>query len=289
MPRNYGGQNMVGRLRRVMVRRPDRFFGEADPHRWHYAAEPDLARAQEEHRLFVQRLEEHGVEVLYHESNLDDMADAIFVHDPFLMTDAGAILLQMGKRLRRAEPAAAERVLGDRGIPVFGRIVGDGLAEGGDLLWLDEQTLAVGQGPRTNHAGLEQLATLLTPLGVRMLPVALPEPEDAGGCLHLMSLISLVDRDLAVVYSPLLPQSLGEELARRGYRFVEVPETEFLTMGTNVLALEPGSVLMLEGNPRTYAALETAGCRVRTYRGQEISLKAEGGATCLTRPILRDR
>lgn len=279
---------MVGRLRRVLVRRPRDDFGRADPDRWHYTGRPDLRRAVAEHARFVEQVRVSGVEILYHDVPLEDCADAIYVHDPCLITDAGAILLRMGKPLRADEPPAAGRALEELGVPIVGRMTGEGLAEGGDLMWLDERTLAAGQGHRTNREGLRQLGRLLGPMGVEVVPIPLPDPFGPRACLHLMSLISLVDRDVAVIFPALLPPPLGELLAARDYRTVEVPENEFRSMGTNVLALGPGECLMLEGNPKTRRALESCGCGVRTYRGREISLKAEGGPTCLTRAVLRD-
>lgn len=173
------------------------------------------------------------------------------------------------------------------GVPVLAELDGEATAEGGDLLWLDRQTLAVGQGFRTNAEGLRQLREAMAGLGVEVLPVPLPYFTGPEACLHLLSLISLVDRDLAVVYPPLLPVPFWNTLRDRGFRIVEVPEEEFPTMGPNVLALAPGRCLMLEGNPVTRRGLEQAGCEVLTYKGREISLKAEGGPTCLTRPVWR--
>ncbi len=246
-----------------------------------------LARAQAEHDALAATLRMAGVEVLLHEAPQPDRADSIFVFDPALVTDAGAIMLRMGKALRRGEEATMAQRFAELGIPIIGHLSGDALAEGGDLLWVDEQTLAVGLGFRTNQSGLEQLATLLTPLGVRVIPVELPYYTGPEACLHLLSMISIVDERRAVVYPPLLSVPFWQELERRGFSFVEVPESEFATQGPNVLAIAPGQCLMLEGNPETKRRLEAAGCEVLTYRGEEISLKAEGGATCLTRPILR--
>jgi len=162
-------------------------------------------------------------------------------------------------------------------------------AEGGDLLWINHDRLAVGQGFRTNAEGLRQLKALLKPLGVRTEPVPLPFHTGPAGCLHLMSLISLVDDDLAVVYPRLLPVPFWQRLQADGFDFIDVPDAEFDRMAPNVLAVAPRDCITLEGNPITQRRLEEAGCRVRTYRGNEISRKAEGGATCLTRPVLRAR
>lgn len=288
MTHPFGAQSMVAPLRRVVVRPPDRAFGTADPARWHYLARPDLGRARDEHAAFVALLQGAGAEVITHDLPLPDHADAIFVHDPVLVTGRGAILLRMGKPLRRGEEEAIGATLVAAGVPTHARLEGSALAEGGDCLWLDEGTLAVGLGFRTNQAGLDQLARALGP-EVAVVPVPLPCDQGPAACLHLMSLISLLDDDLAVVYPPLLPVPFWELLQRRGIALVEVPEAEYRTMATNVLALAPRRCLMLEGNPVTRARMEAAGCEVLTYVGDEISRKAEGGATCLTRPVWRAR
>lgn len=282
---DFGGQNMFEPLRRVLVKRPDEAFGGADPERWHYTSRPDLNEARREHDALVEILAGAGAEVIDHPEPQPDRADSIYVFDPALITDRGAVILRMGKELRRGEEAAMARRLREIGVPILAELGGEALAEGGDLLWLDPETLAAGQGFRTNAEGLRQLREILT--GVEVLPVELPFFTGPDACLHLLSLISIVDRDLAVVYPPLMPVSFWRLLNDRGFRLVEVPEEEFPTMGPNVLALGPRKCLMLEGNPVTRDRLERAGCEVLTYRGREISLKAEGGPTCLTRPIWR--
>ena len=278
---------MVAPLRRVLVRRPDAAFAVDDPELWHYAARPNLPAAQAEHDALVAMLRNAGAEVIYHDAPQLERADSIFVFDPALITNAGAIILSMGKELRRGEEAALAARFAQLDVPVLATLEGDARAEGGDMFWLDERTLAIGLGFRTNAEGVRQIAAALKPLGAEVLAFELPYYTGPAACLHLLSLISMVDRDLAVVYPPLMSVPFWQELQRRGVRMVECPEAEFATMGTNVLALAPGECLMLEGNPITRERLEAAGCEVQTYRGNEISLKAEGGPTCLTRPILR--
>lgn len=285
MSNNYGSQSMVTPLKRVVVRRPGQTFGTADPAKWHYTAQPDLAAAQAEHDDLVNTLKQAGSEVIYHDEPLPDHSDAIFTHDPVLICNEGAILLRMGKPLRRGEEEAIGRTLEKNGIPIHYRLHGDALAEGGDLLWIDEKTLAVGIGFRTNEEGRRQLQEALPEVDV--IPVQLPYFTGPEACLHLMSFISLVDHDLAVIYPSLAPVPFWQMLVDRGYRFVEVPDEEFWTMAPNVLAIKPGYCLMLEGNPITQQGLVDAGCEVVTYKGNEVSLKAEGGATCLTRPVWR--
>ena len=279
---------MFAPLQSVLVRRPDEAFGAADPARWHYADQPYLPLAQQEHDALVNTLLGAGVEVVYHDAPLPDHADAIFVHDPALLTEGGAIILRMAKALRRGEEAALALSLRRLGVPILYELHGAATAEGGDLLWLDERTLAVGLGFRTNAAGFDQLGEALAGLGVALVPVQLPYFEGPEACLHLMSLISLVDRDLAVVYRPLLPVPFYQLLEARGVALIDVSDEEFATMGTNVLALAPRRCLLLEHNHATRRALLAAGCEVMTYRGDELSLKAEGGATCLTRALSRD-
>lgn len=281
----YGSQSMVNPLEIVLVRRPDETFGQADPATWHYTAQPNLDAAQAEHDAFVRHLHQAGAEVVYHTVPLPHHADAIFTHDPVLICNEGAIILRMGKALRRGEEEAIAQQLETMGVPIHYRLHGDALAEGGDLLWIDENTLAVGQGFRTNAEGLRQLQEALP--AVEIIPVPLPYFQGPDACLHTMSFISMIDHDLAVVYPPFMPVPFWQLLQARGIQFVEVPEAEFATMGPNVLALAPRQCLMLEGNPITKQRLAAAGCQVSTYKGNEISLKAEGGATCLTRPILR--
>ncbi len=288
MNSHYGCQDMVSPLRTVLVKRPDQAFGAADPQVWHYTSRPDLAVAQQEHDALVELLREGGAEVIYHDEYLPDYADAIYAFDPSLVTDSGAIILSMGKDKRRGEEAAMARTYEKMDIPILYTLHGEARAEGGDLLWIDHDTLAVGLGFRTNAEGLRQLREALTGIGVTVLPVELPYYTGPEACLHLLSMISIIDYHTAVVYPPLMSVPFWQELQRRNFSLIEIPESEYATMATNVLALAPRKCLMIEGNPITKRLLEDAGCEVMTYSGNEISLKAEGGPTCLTRPIWRE-
>ena len=286
----HGAQGMVGALRRVVVRPPDEAMAAADPRRWHYTAPIDLPAARAAHDELVARLRGWGVEVLVHDTSLPALSDSVFVFDPVLVTDAGSVVLSMGKALRRGEENALASFLEGEGVPVAARISGEGRVEGGDTLWLDHDTLAVGMGFRTNAEGVRQLRAALEPLGVSVIAYDLPFFTGPEACLHLLSLISPVAVDLAVAYPSLLPTALWRELERRGMRLLEVPTDEFLrTQGTNVLAVAPRRCLLLAGNPVTQRLLEREGCEVATFPGEPLSFKAEGGPTCLTRPVLRDR
>jgi N-dimethylarginine dimethylaminohydrolase len=261
----------------------------ADPAAWHYTGAIDLAEARRAHDALADALRTWDVEVLYHEEPLPEHSDSVFVFDPVLVTDRGTLVLSMGKERRRGEEEPLARALLDCGVPVFARLEGDARAEGGDTLWLDHDTLAVGRGFRTNAEGVRQLRGLLRQIGVTVLDYDLPYFTGPEACLHLLSLVSPVDVDLAVAYPPLMPSAFWGELRRRGVRLLEVPEREFArTQATNVLAVAPRRCIMLEENPVTQRLLEMADCEVVTFPGAPLSFKAEGGPTCLTRPVLRD-
>lgn len=284
---SYGSQSMTDPLLKVLVKRPDVAFAVEDPVKWHYTATPDLTIAQQEHDAFVEVMKNEGVEVFYHDTVYPELADAIYVHDPVVITDAGSVILRMGKELRRGEEDAIERKLQELGIPTLFKLTGDATAEGGDTLWVDKNTFAVGRSFRTNQEGFEQLKAGLAQIGVETIQVELPYWEGKESCLHLQSLISLIDEKVALVYPHYLPVSFVELLKERGFTLIEVPDEEFMTMGPNVLTISPGVCLTIEGNPITKQRLEEAGATVYTYKGSELSLRAEGGATCLTRPLLR--
>jgi N-dimethylarginine dimethylaminohydrolase len=250
-----------------------------------WRSEPDPTRLEEEHGAFRAVLEEAGAEVVSAATPHALDPDAIYAYDPALVTDKGALLLRPGKEGRRGEVEVMGADLVEAGVPISARIEAPGTVEGGDTLWLDESTLLVGRGYRTNDEGIRQLTEGLP--SVAVIPFDLPHWRGAGEVMHLLSLLSPLDRDLVVAYPPLLPVRLAELLAAHGIEIVEVPDEEFETMGPNVLALGPREGLALEGNAETRRRMERAGVGVRTYRGDEISRKGDGGPTCLTRPILR--
>lgn len=287
MTSRFGVRGMTEPLLRVLLKRPEDAFAVDDPAAWGYASRPDLTAARAEHDALAEILRGAGAEVVYHDEPQPERADAVFVFDPVLITEAGAVVLRPGKTQRRGEEDALARRLEALGVPIVARLGGAARAEGGDLMRLDAATLVAGLGWRTNAAGVAALRAALSRFGVDVVAVELPYWRGPGSCLHLLSLASPLDRDLAVVYPPLMAVSFWRLLQDRGYRLVEVPDEEFATQAPNVLALGPRKCLALEGNPITRRRLEAAGCEVLAYRGRELSLKAEGGPTCLTLPILR--
>ncbi len=285
-------QGMVAPLKSVVVKRPEAAFRSRDSiaGQWKalgYARPPDLARAAAQHRRFVSILEDAGAEVRSLPGDDRGSLDSVYVRDPVLIADAGAVILRMGKEARRGEPAAMARTLEDWGVPILGRLQDPASAEAGDMVWLDSTTLVVGRGFRTNDAGIEQVARILAPYGVNVMPVHLPYGNGPGEVLHLMSLISPLDTDLALVYRRWLPVPLFELLDRSGYALVDVADDEYDSLGPNVLALAPRDVVMVAGNPVTRSRLEYAGCRVTEFDGSDICVPGAGGPTCLTRPLRR--
>jgi dimethylargininase len=280
----FGCTSAFGRLRRVLLRPPR--VDELDQWRaYGWRSEPDPRRIAEEHAGLCALLAEAGAEVVLGDESVPGDPDAIYAYDPVLVAAGGAILLRPGKPGRQREPAALAPALEAAGVPIAGQLEAPALADGGDMFWLDERTLLVGRGYRTNEAGIAALRALLPHVDV--LAFDLPHLRGRGEVLHLLSLISPLDSDLAVAFAPLLPVRLIELLEERGIRIVEVPGDEFATMGPNVLALAPRVALMLARNLETRRRLEAAGVDVVTYEGHELS-KGDGGPTCLTQPLLRD-
>ena len=274
---------MTGRLERVLVRPP---LPEDGVHWREYGwrAAPDHAKAAEEHEVFRGLLEDAGSEVVL-SSHDPGNPDAIYVYDPVLVGSEGAVLLRPGKEGRRGEPGAMAEPLAAAGVPIAAALADPVVAEGGDTVWLDAETLLVGIGYRTSPAAVAALESVFP--RVQVLTFDLPHWNGRGEVMHLMSFISPLDGDLALVYRRIAPVRLLELLAERGIEVVGVPDDEFETQGSNVLALGPRQALALDGSPETRRRMERAGVDVVVYRGEEISLKGDGGPTCLTRPLLR--
>jgi dimethylargininase len=284
---SFGGHSLWEPLRRVMVRQPGIAATDSDWSDLAYFHPVDHQRSLDEHAAFVELLVASGAEVVITPPDEPGYMDAVFCYDPSLMTDGGAVLLRPGKPERVDEVAFHARTYAEIGIPILGGIEAPGTVEGGDTLWIDEHTLAVGRGYRTNRSGIEQLQTILGPLDVTVVAYDLAHYHGPGECLHLMSFISPVAEKLAVVYLPLMPVQLVEDLQDRGWDFIDVPDEEFESMACNVLALGPRIVVAMDGNPITRGRMEAAGCTVQVYPGAEISLNRAGGPTCLSRPLWR--
>jgi len=287
--RSYGGHSMVARLRRVLVCAPETAGWQEGETKWRelgYLHTPDFMAAQAQHAELRRELGTAGADVIAVQGGGLSL-DAVYVHDPSLITDYGAICLNMGKEQRRGEPGRHREYYQQLGIPVLGEIEPPGTVEAGDVVWLDQKTLLVGRGYRTNGAGIEQLAGLLRAKGVKVVAAPLPHGAGPGCCLHLMSLMSLLDEHTALVDLPWLAVETVQLLCERGFRFVEIEAEERETLACNVLALGEGRLLAIAENERTNQRLREAGYQVQTFAGNEIGVNGGGGPTCLTRPVLR--
>lgn len=284
-------QSDVHQVHRVLLKHVrDAFVDDATIDRqWqrlNYFGRPDLGRAIAEYDRFVALLQSLGAEVMFLPKDGNVTMDSLYPRDAAIPTDRGVILCSMGKEDRRTEPAALAKHLQELAVPTLGAISGAGRIEGGDVTWLDRKTLTVGRGYRTNDEGIRQLRELLGD-SVQVVTVPLPHWRGPADVFHLMSMISPVADDLAVVYSPLLPVPFREFLLDRGVGLIEVPDQEFESMGCNVLAVAPRLCLLRSGNPVTHQRLEAAGVAVHEFAGDEICGRGAGGPTCLTRPLAR--
>jgi N-dimethylarginine dimethylaminohydrolase len=287
---DWGAEDRAGRLARVLMRAPGPAMAAADPVAWHYGTGFDPVAAAADHAALAALLAAEGVAIDWLPAEDDGLADAVFTQDPSLVCRAGAVVLNMGKPLRRGEADLHTAAYARLGVPVIGRLTGNVTVEGGDTLWLDPATLAVGRGARTNQAGIEALAAILAPHGIKVQPWDLPYGAGPAACLHLMSLISPVAPRVALVHLPLMPFALWSELVARGWDLIAAPADEFAAsngLSLNVLMLAPMQAIMIDGFPATLSALEKAGVRVQTFPGKSLCIPCEGGPTCLTRPILR--
>jgi N-dimethylarginine dimethylaminohydrolase/TusA-related sulfurtransferase len=280
--------NEFGRLKKLAIRRPEIAFLDdaridAEWQALNYHSRPDLAEARREYDAFEALLRDTGTELIHLGEGEGLTLDSLYVRDALIVTPKGLVKCHMGKHARRGEPDVNASFID---MPVIGEITPPGLIEGGDLTWLDDETLIVGIGYRTNMDAVRQLSAILGE-GITVHAFDLPHYKGRSDVFHLMSVLSPVDQDLAVVYLPLMPVRLVQFLEARGIDFVEVPDAEFPTMGCNVLAITPRHVVMVDGNPETAKRLEANGCRVEIIAAEHISRKGEGGPTCMTRPLIR--
>lgn len=252
-----------------------------------YLGKPDFEGALEEYKEFSKVVGTDGAEVVHFGKSEGTGMDSMYCRDASIVTDFGVIICSMGKTEREPEPNACRNEYEAKGIKILGEIEAPGMVEGGDVAWLDDKTLAVAHGYRTNDEGFWQLKELLHPHGVEVMQVDLPHYKGESDVFHLMSIFSPVDEKKAVVYLPYMPVRFRMELLNRGYQLIEVPDEEFESMGCNILAIAPSKCVMVKGNPITKQRLEDAGCEVLEYSGNEISVKGGGGPTCLTRPFER--
>ena len=283
---------MVDPIIRVLIKHPkDAYQNQAKVNeqspQLHYFGIPDFEKTLSDYEKLVGFLESSGIEIHFLPADDSTSLDSVYTHDPCVISNGGVILCTMGKNARVPESKAMEAYFESIDIPILGRIESPGTLEGGDVVWIDDRTVAVGEGYRSNAEGIRQFKNLLGNHVDEVISVPLPHWTGPADCLHLMSNISPIDHDLYLVYSRLLPVPFRQYLLDRQIKLIEVPDEEYDSMGCNVLAVAPRKVIMIEGNPITHKRLENEGVDVYTYDGTEISIKGSGGPTCLTRPFLR--
>ena len=255
----------VGKLHSIFVKRAlDAFISDEHISQFwaslNYTEKPNFEMALKEYTDFESEISNISTQVKYIPSDVSVNIDSIYCRDAGIVTDLGMVICNMGKLARSNEPSALKKACEANGIKVLGEIKGAGTLEGGDVAWLDENTLAVGHTYRSNEEGIRQLKELIAPLKVNVITIPLPHYKGPSDVFHLMSILSPVDHRTAVVYSPLMPICFRNYLLEKEYQLVEVPDEEFETMGCNVLALAPGLCLMVGGNHKTKALLESVGC-----------------------------
>ncbi len=294
MNSDFGCQSMVGTIERVLIKHPKDAYQsqsriDAQTQQLNYLSNPDYNKAITDYEQLINFFELNNIEIHYLPIDENTSLDSIYTHDPCIVTNAGVILSNMGKKDRQSEPEAIASYFKSIDIPILGKIESPGTLEGGDVVWIDERTVAVGEGYRTNAEGIRQLESILKPFIDMVITVPLPHWTGPSDCLHLMSNISPIDTDLFLVYSRLIPVSFRQYLLARGIKLVEVPDQEYGSMGCNVLAISPRKVIMISNNPVTQKRLEEEGVEIHIYDGSEISIKGAGGPTCLTRPFMRSK
>jgi len=283
---------MVGKIKRILVKHPKDAYQnqlkiDGESKKLNYLSKPDYKKSISDYERLIDFFKTNNIEIHYLPIDEDTSLDSIYTHDPCIISNSGVILSNMGKKDRQTEPEAIASYFNSINIPILGQIKSPGTLEGGDVVWIDERTVAVGEGYRTNAEGIRQLKSLLKSDVDKVITVPLPHWTGSADCLHLMSNVSPIDHDLYLVYSKLLPVSFREYLLERGIKLVEVPDEEYDSMGCNVLAVSPRKVIMINKNPITQQRLEAENVEIHTYDGSEISIKGSGGPTCLTRPFMR--
>ena len=291
--KSFGCQNMTDPIRSVIVKHPENaYISQSDVDeqapKLNYFGTPKFDDALNDFNKFIDLLISFGSEIHFLPKNNNTALDSIYTRDTSIITDRGAIICNMGKKDRIKEPVAISKYLESINIPIIGEIKDPGTLEGGDVVWIDESTIAIGEGYRTNSNAIEQLKKLLNQ-NIEIISVPLPHWTGPEDCLHLMSNLSPIREKLFLVYPKLLPVRFIKYLNEREIKLIDVPDEEYQSMGCNVLALDSNTAIMVEGNPITKSRLESEGIKVLTYPGNEISVKGTGGPTCLTRPLLRTK
>jgi len=289
---NFGAQDMVSPLKKVLMKKPQNFMSKVNLKKWNYESPLSQKIIEKNYSEFYEIIKFSGTEIidLNIENENEELCDSIFTHDPSLVIKAGAIILNMGKKLRKKESEIHEKFYKSIDIPIIGKIIEEGTVEGGDCLWIKNDTLLIGESFRTNQSGIHQLKKILNYYGVKVIPIALPKQNNVSSCFHLMSLVSMLDHDLAIGCLSLFSFDLIKIFNDNNIKLISIPEEEYFkskTLAVNILTLSPRKLVFIKGYPKTAELLINEGNEINIFNGNELCIKAEGGPTCLTRPILR--
>jgi len=289
---NFGAQDMVSTLKKVLMKKPQKFMSKVNLKKWNYQSLLNQKIIEENYKEFYEIIKNSGAKIvdLNTENKNEELCDSIFTHDPSLVINEGAIILNMGKKLRKKEPEMHENFYKKTNIPIIGKIINEGTVEGGDCLWIKKNTLLVGESYRTNLSGINQLKKILNYYNIKVISIKLPKQKNTNSCFHLMSLVSMLDHDLAIGCLSLFSIDLIQIFSENNIKLIGISEEEYFkskTLAVNILALSPRKLVLIDGYPKTAELLLNHGCNIQLFNGNELCIKAEGGPTCLTRAILR--
>ena len=283
---------MVTKLKKVLMKKPEKLMSNADIKKWNYKSPLNQKMIEKNYQEFFNLIKKSGAEIveLKIKNKKDELFDSIFTHDPSLVTNEGAIILNMGKKLRKKETIEHEKFYNEIKIPIIGKIQKKGNVEGGDCLWINNKTLLIGESLRTNIDGIKQIKNILKPFDIKVIAIKLPKQKNTNSCFHLMSLISMLDHDLAIGCKSLISSELKEIFNKNSVKIISIPEDEYFnseTMAVNCLALSPRNLVLIKGYPKTEDVLVREGNKLNLFNGDDLCKKAEGGPTCLTRALIR--
>ena len=288
----YGLNSNVSTLKTVLLKDPQAAFKSQKTIdlQWqdlNFIDKPDFKKSVTQYENFIDILNDNNVEILYIPEDEITSLDSIYTHDPIFMTPNGAVIGNMGKTQRKPETIMMKNYLNEIGVPILGEIINDATLEGGDVIWIDEKTVAAGLTYRTNNKGIDQLRKILSTISIEVISVDLPHWNGPVDVLHLMSLISPLNENLFLIYKKLLPIGLLKLLKKLDIKTISIADEDYDSLGCNVLPLSTTKCLITSGNDKTFKIIEENGVEVIEFQASEICYKGSGGPTCLTRPIYR--
>ena len=290
--KNFGAQNMVTSIKKVLMKKPQKYMSKVNLEKWNYKYPLNQKIVEKNYDEFFNIIKSFDAEIFELDiCDEDELCDSIFTHDPSLILNEGALILNMGKKLRTKETIEHEKFYESINIPIIGKIINEGTVEGGDCLWINENTLLIGESSRTNKSGIEQIINILNHYNIKVIPVKLPKQNNPNSCFHLMSIVSILDFDLAIGCLSLFSNDLVKIFHDNNIKLIAIPEDEYFkskTLAVNILTLAPRNLVLMKGYPKTEDLLINNGNKLKLFNGNELCIKAEGGPTCLTRVILRE-